>query len=242
MIRSAASRPQQFRLNLAASDCFLARKIKSEYLSDRAVNANNFYLSDDKCLMIIGENLSVGGSLTADQAEEVLSMCSFLGLYGLESMQDDLPIPHRTVMNIMEHTAGGGTPDSDMVKNENIYQFSQFSCGNFPGSAFNTVYSYFARKVNKGVSDIYYKTQQGRIVSGALATRFDSDIYITFVSTGRQHRHRGLASRVVKHIISCYPDSRIFLMCEQELTAFYTGLGFEKTGETYLYKLREEHI
>ena len=53
---------------------------------------------------------------------------------------------------------------------------------------------------------------------------------------------QGLAKKVISHIISENSGSDITLMCEKELIPFYTKLGFEQIGETYLYNLRKEHI
>ena len=104
------------------------------------------------------------------------------------------------------------------------------------------VYSYFARKVNNQLADIYYLEHNGKVVSGAMAARFDDGIYLTFVSTAKKFRHQGLAKKVISHIISENSGSDITLMCEKELIPFYTKLGFEQIGETYLYNLRKEHI
>lgn len=242
MITTASANIEKFEQNLETNHSFLSQKIKSEYRSDKNAVLNNFYCINDVDLMVMGENMSVSGIMTEEETEEVLSFCHFMGVYGLESRQDNLPVNSRNVMNIMKYTGCGRQHCPDIVKNENIYQFSQFSCSNFPGTAFNMVYSYFARKVNRGISDIYYLEHNGKIVSGALATRFDDDIYLTFVSTVKNFRNGGLSRQVINHIISENRDKKIILMCEEELIPFYIRLGFEKTGETYLYKLREEHI
>lgn len=242
MIVSAASDTDRFEHNLECGKDFMTQKIKAEYRSDKQAVLNNFYCFEDCDIMQMGENLSVCGDLKVEQIEELLSFCNFTGVYGLESRQDNLPVVHRNIMHLMTYKGDGGTSCRDIVKNENIYQFSQFSAANFPGTAFNIVYSYFARKVNKGVSDIYYLEHNGKIVSGALATHFDDSIYITFVSTDRKFRKQGLARQIINHIVSRYPHREILLMCETELMDFYQKLCFEKTGEIYLYKLREEHI
>ena len=242
MITSITNLTEQFEENLGRNSDFLTQKIKSEYRSDNSMILNNFYCFDDKALMVMGENLSVSGKLSEDDLEELLSFCQFLGIYGLESIQGDLPLGEKNVMNLMKYTGGSCESCDEIIKNENIYQFSQFSSDNFSGVSFNTVYSYFARKVNKGISDIYYLTDNGKIISGALATRFDSDVYLTFVSTEKRRRKQGLAKKVINHIISQNTHTDVILMCETELISFYEKLGFEKTGETYLYKLRNESI
>ena len=242
MITTATSQIEQFERNLDRQEDFITQKIKAEYRSDKQSVLNNFYCFDNSNIMLMGENLSVCGYMTEEQVEELLSFCQFMGVYGLESRQDNLPVPHRNIMHLMTFKGGQGCDCPQIIKNENIYQFSQFSCSNFPGSAFNMVYSYLARKVNRGVSDIYYLEHNGKIVSGALATHFDHCIYLTFVSTARNFRNQGLARQVINHIICHNPGKDVMLMCEDELMAFYEKLCFEKTGEIYLYKLREEHI
>ena len=242
MITNAANQKEQFEENLTKLSDFLTEKIKSEYRSDNSMILNSFYCFGDKSLMVMGENMSVSGKLSEDELEELLSFCQFLGLYGLESVQENLPIEEKTTMHLMKYTGGKCDECADVIKNENIYQFSQFSADNFRGVSFNTVYSYFARKVNRGVSDIYYLTEESKIISGALATRFDNAVYLTFVSTAKRHRNKGLAKKVIQHIISQNTHTDVILMCETELMPFYQKLGFEKTGESYLYKLRNEHI
>lgn len=242
MITTITNRKEQFEENLKRYSDFLTEKIKSEYRSDNSLILNNFYCFGDKNLMLMGENLSVSGTLTEEDMEELLSFCQFLGVYGLESYQADLPLGPKNTMHLMKYTGGVCENCDEMIKNENIYQFSQFCSDNFSGIAFNTVYSYLARKVNRMVSDIYYLTDEGKIISGALATHFDDSLYLTFVSTARKYRKQGLAKKVISHIISQNPQQKITLMCESELIPFYTKLGFEKTGEIYLYQLRTEHI
>ncbi len=242
MITTASSRIEQFENNFQKHTDFLSQKIKAEYHSDKTVNINNFYCFGDKNIMLMGENLSVCGHLTEEDAEELMSFCQFLGVYGLECGQNNLSFGEKNTMYLMKYSGAECCSCEDIIKNENIYQFSQFSCSNFEGISFNTVYSYFARKVTRGISDIYYLEHNGKIVSGALATHFDNEIYLTFVSTAKNFRNQGLAKKIIKHIISVTDQKDIILMCEKELVPFYTKIGFEITKETYLYKLRTEHI
>ncbi|MBQ3008040.1 MAG: GNAT family N-acetyltransferase, partial [Oscillospiraceae bacterium] len=167
----------------------------------------------------------------------------FIGVYGLETERDDLPIKTRRALYLMEYQGDSGEANADIIRNDNIYGFSEFCCNNFPGSAFSTVYSYFARKVNKGISDIYYLVDNRKIVSGAVATRYGGNtLYVTFVSTNRRYRRRGLSATVIKHIVASNPGRRIVLMCEKELEPFYNKLGFVHSDNIYLYTLREENI
>lgn len=242
MITTASSQLEQFEKNLNKQSDFLTQKIKSEYLSDKNSVLNNFYCFGENNLMLMGENLSVCGKLSENDVDELLSFCQFMGVYGLEYGYGDLPHKDKSTMYLMKYTGDTKESCADVIKNENIYQFSQFSCSNFSGVAFNIVYSYFARKVNRQISDIYYLEHKGKIVSGALATNFDNSVYLTFVSTAKNFRHQGLAKKIIDHIISVNSHRDIILMCENELIPFYKKLGFEPYKETYLYTLRKEHI
>ncbi len=239
MIRSAQQRQNEFERNINGTS-FLSRKMKCEYQSNKGGDISNFYSLNDCALMLNGENLSLIGNPTEDDMETILSFCQFLGVYGLETELDDLPIKRNTML-LMKYNDGKCDGCRDIISNENIYGFSEFCCKNFDGAPFSTVYPYFARKVNKGIGDIYYLTENRKIVSGALAIRFGlDDIYITFVSTLPDNRHQGLSTKVIRHIISQNPDRNVILMCEKELEKFYTGLGFVHTDDIYLYRLREE--
>ena len=91
MITTASSQTEQFEKNLDRQSDFLTQKIKSEYLSDKNSILNTFYCFGENNLMLMGENLSVCGKLSEDDVEELLSFCQFMGVYGLESRQDNLP-------------------------------------------------------------------------------------------------------------------------------------------------------
>lgn len=242
MITTAKNDIEQFEKNLETQPGFLTQKIKNDYLSDKRGTLNNFYCFGNCNLMLMGQNLSVCGQLTEGEMEELLSFCQFMGVYGVEYGYKTLPVEDMNTMYLMRYSGSSCESTTDIVKNDNIYQFSQFSCANFTGTAFNMVYSYFARKVNNQLADIYYLEHNGKVVSGAMAARFDDGIYLTFVSTAKKFRHQGLAKKVISHIISENSGSDITLMCEKELIPFYTKLGFEQIGETYLYNLRKEHI
>ena len=242
MITNALNQIEQFEENLERQKDFLTQKIKAEYRADPSAVINKFYCFGENNLMMTGENLSVCGNVTEENLEELLSFCQFTGVYGLECSQPDLPLDDKNTMHLMKYVGEQCENCDQIIKNENIYQFSQFCCTNFSGVSFSTVYSYLARKVNKAVSDIYYLQDNGKIVSGALATSFDDSVYLTFVSTDKKMRKQGLAKKVINHIINQCGERNVTLMCETELLPFYAKLGFEKTGEIYLYQLRKEHI
>lgn len=242
MIKVASAEPEKFSKNISGTS-FLSKKMKCEYISAAEFDKGNFYALNDCGLMLMGENLSLCGTPSEDDIETILSFCQFLGVYGIESEIPDLNIGSKRTMHLMQYTGESCPVCDEIITNENIYGFSEFCCSNFMGSAFSTVYSYFARKVNKRISDIYYLVENRKIVSGALATRYGTrEVYITFVSTSRPNRKKGLAAKVIQHIVASNPGRRVILMCEEELLPFYTKLGFEKYGEIYLYILREENI
>ena len=242
MIRQAKYDPEKFR-EITSGSSFLSKKMRCEYISIKDVSPENFYSINNCGLMLMGENLSLCGNPTEDDMESILSFCQFLGVYGLETEIPDLPFKSRNTMYLMEYTGGQCEASADIITNENIYGFSQFCCTNFTDAAFSTVYSYFARKVNKQISDIYYLVDNRKIVSGAVATRYGAnEVYITFVSTDRVHREKGLATRIIRHIIASNPGRRVILMCEEKLLHFYENLGFSHTDDIYLYTLREENI
>lgn len=242
MIVTAASNLPLFEKNLQGQD-FLNKKLTCEYLSDKGTDLLNYYVMENNSFMIMGENLSVCGKLCDEDVQQLMSFCSFMGIYNLECHQPNLPIKSVRSLTIMRYTAAESTQADNIIKNENIYEFSKFCCNNFSDIAFDTVYSYMARKVNKGFSDLYYMTDDKKIVCGALATGYDSDtVYLTFISTHPDYRNKGLARKLVHHIASQNSQKTILLMCENQLEKFYEKLGFEKYDEIYLYTLREEKI
>jgi len=241
MIISAAKQPEQFEKNIQCPG-FTAQKIKCDYMTQKERDISNFYSIGNCAFMISGENLCLCGQLSRDEWDSVLSFCRFLGIYGIETDIDNLPVKSRRTMYLMRYAGNGGQTDDIVVKNENIYGFSQFSCKNFMGAAFETVYAYFAKKVNSGYGNVYHISENGKIVSGAFAANFDDDVYLTFISTDKAFRRKGLARRGINHIISDNPDKGVILMCEEELKPFYEKMGFVHESNIYLYILREEHI
>lgn len=239
MIKSAQQRQELFEKNINDSS-FLSKKIKCDYLTSKGVDVSNFYSLNDCALMLVGENLSVTGKVTEDDMETILSFCQFLGVYGLEIQDGSLPMKRKT-MFLMKYAGEKCGSCTDIIVNENVYSFSEFCIRNFAGVSFNTIYAYLAKKVSRGIADIYYLTENRKIVSGAVAIRYGmSDIYVTFVSTDSSHRHKGMAAKVIRHIISQNPGRNVILMCEEKLKDFYTRLGFVHNDNIYLYTLREE--
>ena len=239
MIISAQQRQKEFERNIQG-ESFLSKKMKCEYQSHKAVDSSSFYSLNDCALMLNGENLSLAGKPTEEDMESILSFCEFLGVHYLETELDNLHMSKRPLL-LMRYDGGKCESCPDIITNENIYGFSDFCCKNFDDAPFNTIYPYIARKVNKGISDIYYLTEGRKIVSGAVATRYGiSETYVTFVSTDPEHRHKGLAAKVVRHVISQNPGRRVILMCEEKMRNFYTKLGFVEMDNIWLYTLREE--
>lgn len=246
MIKTAISRLENFE-KVAYGNSFLAQKLLCEYKSLKDINLNNFYTMENCAFMLMGENLSLRGEADEKDIDEIMSFCRFMGVYGLESEIDNLPISDRQIMYLMRRTH---TPDiavdckniHNVIINENLYGFSQFCCENFAGASFDTVYSYFARKVNRGISNVHYMRDNAGISSGALVTDYGKSLYLTFVSTRQDIRKQGLATELINNIISAQRDKDLILMCERELIPFYKKLDFQIDKEIFLYTLRKEKI
>jgi predicted GNAT family acetyltransferase len=149
-----------------------------------------------------GTNLTLCGKPTTDELEEILMFCNFCGIKSIESQIPGLPMNIDKVLHIMEHTADNAQLNDSIIKNEDMYSFIKFCCGNFHGINFDIVYSNFTRKLNRGITDIYYLQKDEKIISGAITTLYSDDtVYITFVSTASEHRNQGLAAQIIKHIV-----------------------------------------
>ena len=220
MIKSAAQDIAAFK-DIILNAGFLGYKIYADYVSNQSEETNSFYIGDNTAFMLSGTNLTLCGKPSAEHLEEILMFCNFCRVTSIESQIEGLPMKVDKVLHIMEYTGKGGLSHPDIVKNQEIYSFIKFCCNNFHNINFDIVYSNFARKVNRGIADIYYLEEGGRIASGAIATKYgDDSIYITFVSTSPQHRKKGLAAKVIGHIISCSGDRKVILKCEDELKPF----------------------
>lgn len=239
MIQQASLHPGKF-LEITSRDTFLAEKMRCEYAS--GANKDNFFIINDCAFMVMGENVSLCGRYSDSDLETILSFCHFMGVYGLETDRPDLPINSRKVMNFMVHSGRVKSPDIQVVSDKNIYEFSGFCAGNFYGTDFDTVYSYFARKVNKGFSHIYYIENKGKILSGGLCTNYGARQYLTFVSTDKNFRRQGYAGSLIDYITAHNCPADTVLMCENHLVDFYQKHGYKKEREIYLYILREEKI
>ena len=222
MIISAKDNVEIFLQNLADGN-FVSRKIISEYNTYKDTDISSFFVLNELSLMIMGENMSVSGVPNPDELEELISFCSFMGIYGLECENGNLPVKTKVTMNLMSFAGETLSDDAEFCKNTNIYGFSKFCRRNFQGVSFETVYSYFAKKVNKGLSDIYYIKKGGDIVSGLMASDYGTDIYLTFVSTDKKYRAKGHASRLIRCVAAQY-DKNCILICENNLLNFYVIL------------------
>lgn len=236
MIISAAENIQKFEYIIKNSG-FLGQKIYADYISGQSKETNSFYISENCAFMLSGINLTLCGNPTADELEEILNFCNFCGVKSIESQIVNLPMNIERALHIMEHTGEKAESDAVVAKNKDIYSFIRFCCTNFHNLSFDIVYSNFTRKVNAGIADIFYIEEYGKIVSGAIATKYgDDSIYITFVSTSPQHRGKGLAAKVLQHIIGQNKGKRIILKCEDALKPFYEKLGFKAVGAITVYK------
>lgn len=236
MIVNASENTQKFE-NILNNSGFLGQKIYADYISGQLKETNSFYVTDNCAFMISGVNLTLCGKPKADELEEILMFCNFCGVISIETQNDNLPMDIERQLHIMEYAGDGASECEDIFVNEEIYSFIKFCCTNFHNLCFDIVYSNFARKVNKGIADIYYVKADEKIASGAIATKYGEDsVYITFVSTLQEFRKRGLAAKVLGHIISRNSDKRVILKCEDSLKAFYENLGFKAVGAITVYK------
>ncbi|MBR2027795.1 MAG: GNAT family N-acetyltransferase [Oscillospiraceae bacterium] len=216
---------------------FLGQKIYADYISGQIRDTNSFYVSENCAFMLSGVNLTLCGKPTADELEEILTFCNFCGVSSIESQIKNLPMAVERNLHIMEYAGGETQADDDIISNEGTYSFIKFCCANFHNLNFDIVYSNFARKINKGIANVYYLMQDDKIVSGAISTVYSEDtVYITFVSTLPQYRKRGLAEKVLGHIISRNKDKKVILKCEDVLKPYYEKLGFKAVGAITVYK------
>lgn len=237
MITTAKDNLKKFEENLEKNDNFLTRKVRCEYTVNKDITLDNFYTSDNVDIMLLGENMTICGIPTEEEKETLISFAKFLGIKEIETDISDFNIGHKNTLYLMKYIGDNQIKNNDIKKNINIYEFSKFCCKNFDDISFDMVYSYFARKVNKGISNIYYLEKDGKILSGAVATDYGGKIYLTFVSTDKEWRKNGLAKTIINHIISENEDMIVGLLCEKKLIPFYNNLNFYNSGEIYLYRI-----
>ena len=236
MIVNATENVKKFEEIIRNSD-FLGQKIYADYISGQAKETNSFYVSENSAFMLSGVNLTLCGNPTDDELEEILRFCDFCTVTSIESQIKNLPMRVDRNLHIMEYAGADTESCDDIVVNSDIYSFIKFCCSNFHNLSFDIVYSNFTRKVNRGIADIFYLCVDDRIASGAIATEYGEDsLYITFVSTLPQYRGRGLAAKVLSHIINQNRDKRIILKCEDALKPFYEKLGFIASGAITVYR------
>ncbi len=236
MITNATENTQKFE-NIIRNSGFLGQKIYADYISGQLKETNSFYVTENCAFMMSGVNLTLCGKPKADELEEILMFCNFCGVSSIESQNENLPMTVDRQLHIMEYTGDETQGSEDICVNTDIYSFIKFCCTNFHNLCFDIVYSNFARKVNKGIADICYVEEDGKIVSGAIATQYGEDsVYITFVSTLPEYRGKGLAAKVLSHIINQSKDKKVILKCENTLKHFYEKLGFEAVGAVTVYK------
>ena len=216
---------------------FLGQKIYADYISGQIKETNSFYVSENCAFMLSGVNLTLCGKPAADELEELLTFCNFCGVSSIESQIKNLPMSVDKKLHIMEYAGETTAEREDIVSNEDTYSFIKFCCTNFHNLNFDIVYSNFARKINKGISDIYYIIKDNKIVSGAISTVYSEDtVYITFVSTLNEYRKQGLAEKVLGHIVAKNKDKKVILKCEDGLKPYYEKLGFKAVGEIAVYR------
>ena len=236
MIVNASENPKRFEEIIKYSD-FLGQKIHADYISHQLKETNSFYVLENSAFMMSGTNITLCGNPSEDELEEILMFCNFCGIRSIESQIPGLPMNVDKVLHIMEHIADDEVISEEIIKNEDMYSFIKFCCSNFHGINFDVVYSNFTRKLNAGITNIYYLKKGDKIASGAITTLYSDDtVYITFVSTAPEFRKNGLAAQVIKHIGADNKGKKVILKCEDTLKSFYENLGFTEIGTVKLYK------
>ncbi|MEG0021112.1 MAG: GNAT family N-acetyltransferase [Oscillospiraceae bacterium] len=236
MIENALAYDKKFTDILFASG-FLGQKIYADYQTQKKSITNSFYILNNCAFMLSGVNVTLCGEARGDDIEQLLSFCHFFGVSTIESQREDIPLKTDKELMIMRHLGDIPKPQENIIKNENIYPFIKFCCENFEGLSFDNVYANFVRKVNGGISNIYYIKNGEKIASGAVATDyFGNEEYITLVSTAQEFRGSGMANKILSHIISQKGDRGIVLKCEKPLCGFYGRAGFETVGKITINK------
>ncbi len=242
MIKSAKTDFENFQ-SILNGDSFLAKKLNCEYKSLKDLSPVNFYTINKGAFLTLGSNLSLCGALDLEDIEELMAFCKFMGVDTIECQGVNLPVTSKSTASVLQYMGQGEHPLPIVCKNPNIYEFSKFCCENFEEIEFDIVYSYFARKVNKGLSNIYCIQEGDKFICGGIATDYGGDtLYLTFVSTGKNFRGRGLARGLIQYITKENENKKVVLMCEDELITFYTKLGFKPTDQVTIYSLRKDII
>lgn len=238
MILNAADNIEKFR-QIAHQSGFIGRKIWCDYLTENGVDGGGFFIINDCVFMHSGENISLCGKPTDEDISQILSYAYFFNVQSIESQIMDITHGSIKKIQLLYEENIEDTCCVNIKKNKNIYLFTKFCCESFEDINFDTVYSYFAKKVNKSLANIYYIEKDDKIISGAVATRYsEKEIYVTFVSTDKEHRNCGLARRVISHIKHEYQKENLCLLCENELVEFYKKIGFKPTDTITINTLK----
>lgn len=238
MIVNALQDKKHFE-NIAQNSGFLGKKIYSEYLSQKGVDNNLFYVIDNAVFMLSGNNITLCGDITEENLEEIISFSFFVSAKTIETQILNLPLDIDKKIYIMEYVGEPKTEIENIEINKNIYSFAKFSCDNFNGISFDMAYSNFARKVNKELSNIYYIEDNSKIISGAISTVYDENtVYITFVSTDKEYRRQGLAKNVIDYIVKHNENKTILLTCECKLKEFYEKIGFKNIDYIEVFNIK----
>lgn len=225
--------------NIALNSDFLGKKIYTEYLSKKDVDTSSFYVIDNAIFMLSGNNITLTGNVTKENLEEIIVFSSFLGAKTIESQILNLPLEVEMKLFLMKYSSLPEATDYDVEINRDIYSFANFCCSNFQSISFDMVYSSFARKVNKGLSNIYYIKDKEKIISGAVSTEYDENTrYITFVCTDTEYRKQGYAQKIINYIATQNNDKNILLTCEYKLKDYYEKLGFKNTDIIKVYNTK----
>lgn len=69
------------------------------------------------------------------------------------------------------------------------------------------------------------------IIAGVCLSPVSNGFWLTSLYTAPKHRQQGIASLLIQHIKSTYPDAPIWLFCHPKLQGFYQSLNFSETQE-----------
>ena len=243
MIINAKENLERF-LQIINNQDFLACKIKCEYLASVRSDISNFYTLNNCAFMVMGQNLTLGGDVCDADIVQILSFCQFCGISAIESQIINIPVKNIHRLQLMEYRSKGEGTNDVVVKNNDIYSFAKFSCENFEDLYFDMVYANMAKKVNYNLANIYYqKDENGKIATGLVASNYsNNNLYLTFVSTQKNHRNKHLASGLIHYVAQKNTQGKTLLVCENNLVDFYKKIGFAPIDTIVFNTLKDDKI
>lgn len=101
---------------------------------------------------------------------------------------------------------------------------------------FDDFYTDMNHKIRHGVAGFFgIKVNDDFVSCAGCSANFEENIIISFVATSEEHRRKGLASAIIKHILQgC--EKNCFLLTEKNRNeSFYRKLGFKNIGKWRIY-------